>query len=56
MFMTPGALELILVFLGGASLRPWTAESTLERGSDMMAAGVECSAEAVGFLTKLLYL
>jgi hypothetical protein len=39
--MTPGALELILVFFGGGEEeRPWTAESTLVRGSDMMAVGV----------------
>lgn len=40
MFITPGALELIRVFLGGEEPRPWTAESTFWRGSDMMAIGV----------------
>lgn len=54
MFMTPGALELILVFLGGASLRPWTAESTLERGSDMIAANVGQSTREVLRVAKLL--
>lgn len=39
MFMTPLALELArrcLVSLGGAVSMPWTAESTLVSGSDML--------------------
>jgi hypothetical protein len=42
MFMTPLALELArlcLVSLGGEDERPWTAESTLVRGSDMVTVG-----------------
>lgn len=41
MFITPVALELALLCLdsfGGDDERPWTAESTLVRGSDMMIA------------------
>jgi hypothetical protein len=41
MFMTPSALELVLrcfvPSLGGLDERPWTAESTLVRGADMVA-------------------
>jgi hypothetical protein len=43
MFITPLALELArlcLVSFGGEDERPWTAESTLVRGSDMMAVVV----------------
>lgn len=39
MVITPAALELVLLWpfsLGGDDDRPWTAESTLVRGSDMM--------------------
>lgn len=39
MFITPLALELALlclVSLGGEDARPWTAESTLVSGSDML--------------------
>lgn len=51
MFITPLALELArlcLVSLGGEEERPPTAESTLERGSDMMMVVVilECLADA----------
>lgn len=44
MVMTPAALELVLRWpfsLGGDDDRPWTAESTFVRGSDMMVVGSE---------------
>lgn len=39
MFMAPGTLELCLLWpfsLGGDDDKPWTAESTLVSGSDMV--------------------
>lgn len=49
MFMTPLALELarrcLVSLAGGAVSMPWTAESTLVSGSDMLAV---CFAQALG--------
>jgi hypothetical protein len=52
MFITPAALELALLWpfsFGGDDDRPWTAESTLESGSVMLA--VVCAYQVV-FLTS----
>lgn len=50
MVMTPAALELVLLWpfsFGGDDDRPWTAESTLVRGSDMVVA-VRCCRDQYG--------
>jgi len=52
MFMTPLALELCRLCLvpsfGGEDERPWTAESTLASGSDMLVVCVWCGGFAEG--------